>query len=347
MTEKELIRLRWEALNIIGVKYQIIKNILYKMYNVEVEEKNFKEFVDVLPNKYQQINHQEILFELEDISYRKIAVFSMREDEIEELSCIQPQMFLTINKISNTVDNKRLIKVHENIYPCFTSFGDRVVTIKMAQIRKFSFDIFGENGERSTRSLEYYHCAKFIVDTQQKLVFLFYNDIHGDESNRKRTAITEKKQAFYKLFSKGNQQTLNIYRFDLYLMKYVRAYLESIGNVAAECLNVENSQINNSVILIETIDLMNSKNNLRSSERDGHHNKYRLDAIKCALEKENHTVKIVECMINNRWFQFKNSGEIVTDIPCFNREVIENVCKEIFPTYKLPAKKEYKKQATN
>ena len=130
------------------------------------------------------------------------------------------------------------------------------------------------------------------------------------------------------------------------MKRYVNNYLRSIEE-SSNHLDIEGSEISNSIILIETIDPVNAKNNLRSSKGDGRHNKYRLNAIKYALDKEEHTVKVMECMINNRWFQFKNTGEIITSGPYFSREVINDVCKEIFPTYELPSRTKHSGQIAN
>lgn len=349
MLEKNLIKLRWEGLKHIGVKYEYIRNVLYKMYNVDVIESSFPEFINAIPEKYCDINHQEILFELEEVSYKKIAVFSMRDQELEQLGLVEREMFLRINRIEDLVDKKILTMntLSNVIYPCFVHFGDRFITIKMGQIRKIYLDDFGKNGEIISKEVEYYHCAKFVVDFYNNLVFLFYNDIHGDEDNSKTKAITEKKLAFYNLFCNGNQQTLTIYNFDMHLKRYINNYLASIGSKKDDSIDVDNMDINNTVRLIETIDPVNTRNNLRSSRSDGRHNTHRLNAIRYALDKEEHTVKMIECIINKRWFQFRNSGEIITSGPHFNREVVKDVCGEIFPNYELPSEERRNRQVTS
>jgi|GEM_PF-2428576 hypothetical protein len=322
--------LRWKALGDIGVSYQYIKNYIKNKYNIEISETNINEFSNEVKERYAIIDEDEVLFNLEDSSYRKLAFFSLREKESEELrNGMFRENFLQTNRLKSFVDNEIVSGVDQVLYPCYIKFSDRYVTIKMAQLRSYIYEDFDEDNVVTSTEKTYYHCVKFIVDLYKNILFMFYNDINNEteELNCKSKAITEKKQAFYSLFPEGTQNTLIKLCIDSYLNKYIKDYLNNI-----ECNKEDN---NNSVIVIETSDPIESKNNLRSSKKDGRHNEYRLKAIKYALEHEDHNVKVVELKVKGRWFQLKSQGEIITIGPYFNREVVKSVCEEIFPDYKL------------
>jgi hypothetical protein len=331
----ELNTLRWQALGAIGVSYQYIKNYLRGKFNVDITELNLDDFSKIVATKYPGINQNVALFDLEDSSYRRLAIFSLRDKECDELkNVILRQNFIQVNRLGLMVDNVNVRGIDEVLYPCFLHFDERYVEIKMAQLRSYTVDVFDEDNVVTSVDKTYYHCTKFIIDLDESLVFLFYNDINGDieESSFKAKAITEKKQAFYGLFTEGTQNTLLRRYIDSYLNKYVKEYLEYLQNddkAEDECDEAY------SIVVIETADPIEVKNNLRSSKKDGRHNEFRLGAIQYALEHEDHTVKSMDCNINGRWFQFKNHGEIVTKGPYFSREVIESVCEQIFPDYRL------------
>ncbi|OPD33713.1 hypothetical protein AL714_17965 [Clostridium botulinum] len=326
----ELNKLRWEALSNIGLPYIYVKNYINKNFKLEVSENSFEELSQSLKSEYDIIDEYELLFELEDIAYKKIALFSLRDKEKEELeNVVFRENFLKANRLFNTVNNKKVKEVDEVAYPSYIKFGDDYIIIKISQLRHYQGMEVDDDNTINPISKTYYHSSKFIIDLKNSLVALFYNDIQNelDDGNTKAKAITEKKQAFYSLFSEGNQNTLLKFNIEPYINKYIKNYLECL-----ESNKLENCQ---SVIVIETSDPIELKNNLRSSKKDGRHNEYRLKAIKYALEHEEHTVKTMESIIANRWFQFKSYGEIVSSIPYLSREVIESVCEELFPNYKI------------
>src|SRR3712207_6164739 len=78
----------------------------------------------------------------------------------------------------------------------------------------------------------YYHCSKFIVDLEKNLMFLFYNDIisEGEDGFGKGKAITEKKQAFYSLFTEGTQYTLLRFNIHEYLNNYIKLHLNKMDS---------------------------------------------------------------------------------------------------------------------
>ena len=79
----ELIRLRWEALEIIGLEFKYIKNILHDSHGINIIEENLKDFIGNHEIKYSSINHQEILFDLENTAYKKVSVFTIKEKNVD------------------------------------------------------------------------------------------------------------------------------------------------------------------------------------------------------------------------------------------------------------------------
>jgi hypothetical protein len=325
----DLHKLRWQALGMIGVQFQYLKNFIRTKYQIEVEESNFEEFARHI-EKYKTLNHDDALFELEDIAFRKILVFTLREKELEEIiNPIFRQQFLNNNRMQRIIESKTIRHIERPLYPCYVKFGARYAVIKMAQLRTYMGDDVDEDNVVTSSPKQYYHCAKFVIDLENGLVFLFYNDINNEEEegNWKSRAVTEKKQAFYNLFSEGTQFTLLKCGFEGELYNYIKQYLDTL-----KCNDYKGD---GPVIVIETSDPDEGKNSLRSSKIDGNHNIHRLEAIRYALEYERHTVKTIELIINGRWVQVKNYGEIITSGPYLSREVIKSVCEEIFPNYKL------------
>lgn len=221
-------------------------------------------------------------------------------------------------------------------YVAYQQFNLTEPTIKMALIKQAEIEELDENFTE-LKDYEYYDFVKFIVDKDESIVFMFYNDINlisEFEEASKEKAITYKKYSFYNMFIKGNQASLKKYPIDEELNSYVIDILKEIDD------EKEEFTIRKTIPIIETEDPIDSKNNLRSSKRDARHNKFRLQAIKYALENEDHNVKTIECLINNRNISFKNRGEIILQVPYFGMEVIEDVCKEVFPKYRISSREE-------
>lgn len=334
-------KMRWEELEQIGISYKYIKKFLEDLYKIDIVENDIQELIGAFSDKYKDINQDEVLFKLEDTAYRKLAIFSMRDKEVEELkNSVFNQEFINRNRLNNCVDCEKIFEIGKNLTVSYCLFNKRYAVIKMVQKRCLYYDDMDSNNIITTMSKEYYHFTKFIVDLEKNLVFLFYNDINheNEEGSSRNKAITEKKQVFYSLFSKGNTKTISKYNIDDYLYRYVLDYLNSVET------NDDKPKV---VLVIETEDEDETKNNLRSSKEDGMHNDARLKAIREALTKENHTVKMMECMINNRWIQFRRNGEINLSGPYFGKEVIESVCKEMFTDYTIFKDKEQSSIANN
>lgn len=205
MSLDKLNELRWKALEGNHVLYSYIKKHLKDKYNIEVKGVDWNEFIRRLYEQDFDTNEQEILFDLEDSAYRKASLFIINESALDELNDILRGEFISRNRLENIIENKKInSSLDEILYPCYIKFSERYITIKIAQLRKYTTTAADEN--YATYEVEHidYHCAKFVIDLYYKIVALFYNDINNEgEGSKKGKAITEKKQLFYNLFQKG------------------------------------------------------------------------------------------------------------------------------------------------
>lgn len=328
--------LRFTALKNINFPMHIIKKIIKDKFDEEILESNIDSFIKNI-KRYQvceKIN--EILYLIEKNAFKKLLIFDLKEKELEELDNeVFKQEFIRRNMMLNC-KNENLRGIGEDFKCIYYKDTSRYFTIKMALIKKAEIDDI-EESFTVTKDYEYYDFVKFIIDKDESIVFMFYNDINSIaefEEASKDKAITYKKYCFYNMFSKGNQASLKKYSIDEELNTYVIDILKEIDD------EKEEFTIKKTIPIIETEDPVDSKNNLRSSKRDARHNKFRLQAIKYALENEEHNVKNIECLINGRYICFKNRGEIILQVPYFGMEVIEDVCKEVFPKYRIASREE-------
>ena len=303
-----------------------VKKVAKDKYKLDIE--NNGSFIDKIKN--QDIDIDTFLFDVEKDSYKKLKIFSIRDKDIEELTNpVFKDEFIKRNRIKN-MENKETIKgLNDNIRCTYFSDTNKYFVIKMAQKRLIVIEKEADNGILEENFI-YYDSVKFVIDKEEALVFMFYNDANMiadcDVDNGK--AITQKKKALYTMFAEGNKRTLNPYDSSQELSDYVLSFLKEYEE------DQKIKEVQRHIVLIETKDPVENKNNLRSSKKDCRHNKYRLQAIKYALENEDHVVKMLECELDKRIVIIKEN-EIILDGPFFGMEVINNVCKEIFPEYKL------------
>ncbi|KMT21606.1 hypothetical protein [Clostridium cylindrosporum] len=337
----EIQTLRWNTLKNIGVPFSVVKDKVRDIYNINIDEVNISDFLENISMKYSQIDIDQLLFHLEEYSFKKMFIFSVKDKVIEELCTdILKEEFMVRNRIKGLYDNEQLAGINEDMSCVYVSEKDKYFIIKMAQRKIVEEEEMLETGCIGYKQYEYYDFVKFVVDLNESLLFMFVNDFYSKAcyGNSSAKAITNKKSAFYNLFLNGNQASLMKYGMEDALNKYVLDFFQNLVDENGEFKEfgeVENN-ISRKITIIETEDPIDTKNNLRSSERDSRHNKYRLQAINYALQNEEHCVKMIECIIGSRIIIFKSSGEIILQGPFLGMEVISNVCKEVFPRYKLP-----------
>ncbi|MEG0181243.1 MAG: hypothetical protein RR657_05075 [Peptostreptococcaceae bacterium] len=333
--------LRWKTLKDIGVPFSAVKDKVKDIYDIDIDEENMDDFINSISIKYSKIDINQLLFYLEEHSFKKMFIFSIKDKVVEELcSEILKEDFMNRNRIKGLFNNENLGGINEDISCVYISEKDKYFIVKMAQRKIVEIEELLDTGCIGYKQYEYYDFVKFVVDLNESLVFMFVNDVYSKAcyGNNSAKVITNKKLAFYSLFLNGNQASLMKYGMEDDLNKYVLDFFENLLHENGEFKEVEEveNDISKKITIIETEDPIESKNNLRSSKRDSRHNKHRLQAINYALQNEDHCVKMIECIINNRIIIFKSSGEIILHGPFFGMEVISNVCKEVFPRYELP-----------
>lgn len=324
-------KLRWRTLEKVNFPYSIVLKSVKEEFGVDVIETNLSGFLKKI-DEYSCIDNNKLLSIVEKYAFKKLLIFSLREKELEELTNeVFKEDFKNRNMLRYVLDKEDLTGIDEDMKCVYFHESGKYITIKMAQIKTVEVEELEESGRTVYRNIEYYDFVKFIVDMKDGIMFMFFNDVNSilryDLGNNK--SCTYKKSCFYGLFASGTQFSLSKYSIDEELNDYVKNILDKID------INNEEFCISKNIPVIETEDPIDSKNNLRSSKRDSRHNIYRLQAINYALKNEEHNIKMMECEINKRMIIFKNTGEILLQIPFFGMEVITDVCKEIFPQYTL------------
>lgn len=322
--------LRLKALKNINFPIDIIKTIVLDNFTEEINETSINDFIKNIAEYDFYNNLDEVLFKLEEYAFKKVSIFMIKEKNLEEITNDTYKMnFISRNRIRYCENKENLNGIGEDFKCTYYRDSEQYFTMKVALIKTVEIEN-PENGYSSIENYEYYDFVKFVVDKNEGLLFMFYNDISylspNEDVNNDR-AVTNKKSSFYNLFIDGNKRTLTKYFIDEELNEYVIDILQEIKE--------EEGILKKVIPIIETEDPVDSKNNLRSSTRDARHNKYRLQAIKYAIENEDHNIKTIESLINGRHILFRNKGEIILPIPYFGTEVIRDVCREVFPKYRL------------
>lgn len=322
--------LRWNALKNINFPINILKQVVRDKFKCEVKEDDIDEFIKKIDSYTEIDDKKKLLFLLERNAFKKLSVFSIKSIHIDEICNFFKLDFINRNQMMFLKDNEQLIGIGEELKCTYYSENERYFIIKQALVKTIEIEQSPDSYSQ-IKDYEYYDFVKYVIDKDEEIVFMFYNDINSiaKESDEDKSKIfTKKKMSFYNMFTNGNKYSLKNYSINCELDKYIFNLLEDLNDS-------QDNHLNKTVTLIETEDPKNSRNNYRSGKIDGKHNIYSLNAIKYSLENEGHNVKSIWCIINDREFLLKNKGEIILTEPYFGMEVIEDVCKEIFADYSL------------
>lgn len=316
-------KLRWQRIKDIGYLYGDIKKIVKSLFGYDVKEFTMDDFIRNIRN-YKCIDEELLLVHIEKFFYKKLMIFSInntKENPInEELdNPLLMSIFKETNRIYVDGENEYSGELDEIYRAVYLNRINDVVEIKMAAIREYNYTDIGELGERIEETNSFYDCMKFIIDLENELVYMFYNDFNM-ENVSKEVEITNKKRAFYSLFSKANNRTLIKNDISILLNSYIFEYLEE----------VKSGDIKKLISVIRTKSPINSRDNLASGHPNYEHNLKRLEAINHALKEEGHVIKYIEVHINNINIFIKHNGEISLTGDFFKVEVLGCVWNEIF-----------------
>ncbi|MBN1045468.1 hypothetical protein DVW08_08865 [Clostridium botulinum] len=325
---------RWERLEYLGLDFLYVKHIVKSNYNYEIRERDLINFIANI-STYKDINEVELLNILEEHVYKKVFVFSIRQyKKNKEMPFIEE---ITNNILNVLFKERNDIKIENDEYfdgeldSCFRVIyyknDDEFSIIKMSRIISVDTSNNLDDGTIEEDTIILYDCCKFIIDLNNKLVFMFFNDLNNSDGNISKE-ITYKKAAFRELFLNVSNRNILKYSFIQYLENYFQEYINDIKQ--------GNQRKLVSIIEASSIDTKEEEKSLiRSVKRNYVHNRKRLDAIENDIKNEGLTISEIECCINGTIVDLRHEGEICCINNFLNEEVIKSVCKEFFNEYKL------------
>ena len=326
--------IRWERLIELGIEFTYIKKIVKEQFGYEVREVNLEKFISLI-NNYKDIIEENLLNILEQETYKKASVFSIekykKNTEMPIIEDVFNPILNLIFKEKNDINIENGEFYSGELDECFkiTHYlkGDRFIEIKLSRIILPIIEEETEDDIGISYEKEIYDCCKFIIDSNKKIVIMFYNDVK-DINNSTSKEITIKKKSFRSLFKGVTIRNIIKYSLNRYLEQYFKEYMEEkrADNIRKSISIIEATSIN---ILSE------EKSLIRSVKKDFIHSEKRLDAIESDIDNEGLTVSEIECSINGILINLKMDGEI----SCINnflfKEVINNVCDEFFNGYRI------------
>lgn len=326
---KELNLLRWKRIKESEIPYIYIKEIVKNNFDYEVRENSLDEFIKTL-NNYSNIDEGFLLSLIEEDVYKKLKIFYMKDLKKYKEHPIKESLTNIVFK--NLFKQKNRININENGYyegnldSCYRvvkykEYGN-IFEIKLACVKSCIEIEIQEDGEQDEVSIDVYDSVKYIIDIEKNLVFMFYNDIlEGNFKNK--TEVTNRKRAFCKLFDNVSRNGLANYEIVESLQEYFNDYLNEI----------ELNDVKKSISVIESLHELGEANALKSVASDFKHSKHRIDAIKYAVNNENHIIATLECRVNSKSMKLRHIGEIFLQDCTFQPEVMESVCNEFFNGY--------------
>lgn len=326
-------KIRWNRLIKLEISVDYTKSIIKKIYNYEIKENSLEEIRDNI-SKYNSIDEFELLNLLEQNSYDKISIFYCRryktnksEPLFEDLS---NDIFINLFKKKNNINMKNQEYYKGDLGCCFkitycTKTDTNFVIIKMAKVIERDFTRESNLGGIEEYTEELYDCAKFIIDLNKKIIFMFYNDFRGTDNSYEKE-ITLKKDAFRNMFSAVSKKNLLKYNIDNKLESYFKEYMDELRKKEPRKL----------ISIIQNFGENNGKkSSLKSIQHDFNHDPKRLDTIEYEINNKGYIISDIECVINGNTININNLGEITCETSLFNKEVVKSVCEEFFNGYEL------------
>lgn len=212
--------------------FDSVKRIVKNRYDYDIIESCLEDFFKYI-NEYDDIDELELLGILENESFIKMSVLNMRKIKkaphypiCEEI--LNP-MLLQLFKSKNNIKSKEYVgelgECYEVIYYNENRNKDDIknLDIKIACVRSFEKKLTKEDGVIEEIKEEIYDCARFIIDIDNKLIYMFYNDWpNGYNSNVK--GYTEKKRVLYTIFHNASQGNVLSYVLSDSLTDYFKDY---------------------------------------------------------------------------------------------------------------------------
>lgn len=331
---KEYNFIRWERLKELGLDFSHIKSTIRQSFECQIRENDIDNFVKSI-NKYNAIDECSLLNLLEEDAYNKALIFSIQKYKKNKhmpiVEDITNTMFMLIFKELNDINTEDGKYYDGELDSCFkVAYYNRVnnlANIKLSRVIKSQLLEELEDGTSDSTDIEIYDCCKFLIDINNKLVIMFFNDIKTNDTNPSRE-ITIKKHAFRSLFTDVSSRNILKYSLNNYLEQYFKDYMDDKRKgIQRKLISViEASSVNG---------IEEEKSLIRSVNKDYEHSEKRLVAIENDIAKEGLTISELECCNNEIIVDLKMDGEICCINNIFSEEVIKNVCKEFFNGYEF------------
>lgn len=326
---------RWERIKTINVDFNYIKNIVNDKFGYEIGDISLEDFIYNI-DKYKNIEIDLLLHYIEKNYYSKVSILYMRKLSDKGNGPEYPVYDELLNPVFNNEFKRknRIYKQQNQEYigeldNCFklTYYKEtsKYVEIKMARIFNYS-NIINNNGITKEVMKSLYDSFKIIIDLEEKLILMFYNDIPVSSVNQGHQ-YTCKKKAFYELFTKANKANILSFIISDALTEYFIDYLNEI----------ENCDIKKRISLVEVKNLLGDKSQqaTRSISHECNHDKYTIEAIKKLILDNNYHVFSLECIIKSNIIKLKYNGDITISNGIFSKEVLEIVCREFIKYHRL------------
>lgn len=317
---------RWNRINEIEVDFNYIKRLTKKYFDYEIQEACTGDFCKNI-KKYKELDENKLLNVIEKNAYKRLIVLSMRalvnnpqHPVINELTNDTfKELFKQRNRI-NIKNNETYNGSLDNCYKVtYYNEDDCFVEIKMARVKDYEEEYNNNPGITLKRKLIIYDCCKFIIDLNQKLIFMFYNDVSKTNIGQGKE-VTDKKKSFYELFTKATQGNILAYIIHDSLNKYFLDYMNEI----------EANDPKKMISIIETSNMIIGRKATRSTSIEYVHERETIDAMKRYILTKGYHVSLLECKINSELIKLKGTGELFIESTILTGEVFKNVCKEFF-----------------
>lgn len=321
----KITELRWKRIYESNLSFDYIKLLVKEKYNDNIKENDIKSFSKNI-NGYSNIKEGELLSLLEDISYNKMSIFSIKKEESSQNSIIDTfstdlgkAAFSKTTKVN--INNLMLCtdELDTSVYTLshYKYKTESIVEIFLYSIKEYEI-IIDDSGVEYERLEKVIDLIKFIINLENGIVYMLYSDI--DISSTKSKDVTNRKKAFMNLFKHVNSKNLNKWDITEYLTAYVNKYIED---------NLSGVDTNKLISTIKT-SAIKDRLSLQSIREDYKHSKLKLMAIKEDLDAKTHIISLLECNIKSNIVRLKSNGELSILNSTFQAEVMKDVCNEFF-----------------
>lgn len=317
---------RWNRLIEIDLDFNYIKRLTKKYFDYEIKESSTKEFIRNIED-YKKLNEDELLNLIEKNAYKRLSVLSMRALVKDPVYPIVEE--LTNNAFKELFKSRNRIFINNGEYyngslddffkVTYYNELNNYVEIKMARIKEFVEEDNSQPGIKASKKMLVYDCFKFIVDLDKKLIFMFFNDVSKSTIGQTKE-LTDKKRAFYELFTNATQGNILSYIIHDSLNKYFLDYMNEI----------ESDDPKKMISIIETSSILVGKKATKSTAIEYVHERDTLNAMKKYIQEKGYHVSLLECKINSELLKLKGTGELFMESTILTGEVFKNVCEEFF-----------------